>query len=101
MTISDQQNEFAKSVYSRLIENDIRTELDLRNESLNLKIREAQIQKIPYMLVIGKKEMDSNGVSPRLRSGENLGFIKVENFIDKIKITCNAPQLNKQGHPGN
>lgn len=101
MTISDQQNEFARSVYSRLVENDIRTELDLRNESLNLKIREAQIQKIPYMLVIGKKEMDSNGVSPRLRSGENLGFIKVENFIDKIKITCNAPHLNKRVHPGN
>ena len=89
MTISDQQNEFARSVYSKLIENDIRTELDLRNESLNLKIREAQIQKIPYMLVIGKKEMDNNGVSPRLRSGENLGLIKVENFIDKIIITCN------------
>ncbi len=89
LTISEQQNDYAQTVVHKLLcENDIRTELDIRNESLGLKIREAQMQKIPYMLVIGNKEMQEHGVSPRLRSGENVGFMKIDDFIEKISHTC-------------
>ena len=88
ITISDEQREYAQSVFGRLIDQGIRCEIDLRNESLGLKIREAQLQKIPYMLVIGNREMESDGVSPRLRSGKNAGFMTVDNFIDNVKNTC-------------
>ncbi len=88
LTISEMQNDYAKTVYNKLIENEIRTEIDMRNESLGLKIREAQIQKIPYMLIIGNREMEDRGVSPRLRTGENMGFLKIENLVEKIKNRC-------------
>jgi threonyl-tRNA synthetase len=58
---------------------------DFRNEKLGYKIREAQMQKIPYMLVIGDREVDSKGVSPRQRDGENLGSMSVDDFISLVK----------------
>ena len=70
------------------IENDIRTEVDFRNESLGFKIRQEQTQKIPYMLVIGEKETVSGGVSTRLRSGKNLGLMKLDDFVELIKMKC-------------
>ena len=57
---------------------DLRVEADFRNEKLGLKVREAQLQKIPYMLVIGDKECDEQGVTPRKRSGQNLALMRVE-----------------------
>ncbi len=60
-------------------------ERDFRNEKLGYKIREAQMQKIPYMLVIGDREMESNRVSPRERSGKDLGAIGVNEFIELVK----------------
>ena len=63
------------SVQAALKSNDLRADIDLRNESLNLKIREAQLQKIPFMLVVGNKEIEQGGVAVRLRSGENIGFM--------------------------
>jgi len=68
-----------------LIEADIRAELDIRNEKLGLKIREAQLQKLPYMLVVGDKEEEQQTVSPRTRGGENLGAWPVARLIEKIK----------------
>jgi len=63
---------------------DIRVEADFRNEKLGLKVREAQIKKIPYMLIIGDKECDNNGITPRQRSGQNLSLMGAEEFIDLI-----------------
>jgi threonyl-tRNA synthetase len=63
-------------------------EIDLRNESLRFKIREAQLQKIPYMLVIGDREVENKGISPRHRSGEDLKFMHVEQFTDVIRAVC-------------
>jgi len=88
LTITDAVNDFAHDVYNKLSENSIRCELDARNESLGLKIREAQLQKIPYMLVVGKNEVENLGVAPRLRTGENLGFMSIDDFIVTIKDTC-------------
>ncbi len=88
ITISDEQNQYAETVYKTLLENDIRTEIDIRNESLKHKIREAQIQKIPYMLVIGNKEIEQNAVAPRMRNGNTLGTIPVNDFIELINKEC-------------
>ena len=63
---------------------DIRVEADFRNEKLGLKVREAQIKKIPYMLIIGDKECDNNEITPRQRSGQNLSLMGAEEFIDLI-----------------
>jgi threonyl-tRNA synthetase len=90
LPISDQQHDFARQVLSDLRQAGIRAEIDLRNESLNLKIREAQLHKTPYMLVIGAKEVEQQGVAPRLRNGQNLGCIPVRDLIDSIKNTCRS-----------
>ena len=86
--ISEPQHEFSHSVQATLKKNDLRCDIDLRNESLNFKIREAQLQKIPFMLVVGNKELEQGGVAVRLRSGENIGFMPLQEAVQKIKDTC-------------
>jgi threonyl-tRNA synthetase len=88
ITISDEQNQYAENIYRNLLDNNIRSEIDLRNESLNHKIREAQMQKIPYMLVIGNKEVENNTVAPRMRNGKNLGAIPLDDFIKHVNHEC-------------
>ena len=88
ITISDEQNQYAENIYRNLLDNNIRAEIDLRNESLNHKIREAQMQKIPYMLVIGNKEVENKAVAPRMRNGKNLGAIPLEDFINHVNHEC-------------
>lgn len=88
IAISDEHHEYARDVHAQLMKQDIRAELDLRNESLNLKIREAQVQKIPYMLIIGNKEMQEGGIAPRRRTGENLGCVPVPEFISLLQQDC-------------
>ena len=97
LTISEEQSEYARVVFKKLTENDIRAHIDDRNESLGLKIREAQLQKIPYMLVIGKKEMQDMGVAPRMRTGENMGFLKLDEFIAQVKPLCEIPSASVPG----
>jgi len=90
ITISDEQQSWAREVHAQLIFQDIRAELDLRNESLNFKIREAQMQKIPYMLIIGNNEMLARSISPRSRTGENLGCMPVDEFIGLLRQDCRS-----------
>ena len=66
----------------------IRVEADFRNEKLGLKVREAQLQKIPYMLIIGDRESSDGGVTPRLRNGKNLSFMSQHEIIDLIHEEC-------------
>ncbi len=91
LTISDTHIAFAENVFNQLSSHSIRAEKDFRNESLRLKIREAQLQKIPYMLVIGDKEMETGGVSPRHRSGKNLKLMALNEFISLIKQESQFP----------
>ncbi len=84
LTVSEKYDEYAKKVYQELKSAGIRAEIDLRNEKLGYKIREAQLMKVPYMLVIGEKEKDAGGVSPRKRSGEELKLKSVEETINLI-----------------
>jgi threonyl-tRNA synthetase len=88
ITISDEQNQYAENIYRNLLDNNIRSEIDLRNERLNHKIREAQMQKIPYMLVIGNKEIENNTVAPRMRNGKKLGAIPLDDFINHVNQEC-------------
>jgi threonyl-tRNA synthetase len=73
LPIADRHNDYAASVTQQLREADIRADLDERSERVNAKIRDAQLQKIPYMLVVGDREQEQGAVAVRLRSGENLG----------------------------
>jgi len=92
LTITDKHAAFGEDVFNQLLSHAIRVEKDFRNESLRLKIREAQLQKIPYMVVIGDKEVEEGGVSPRLRSGENLKLMPLHEFISLIKKESHVPQ---------
>jgi len=85
LTVTDRNIPYAEKVLHRFKDAEIRTEGDFRNEKLSLKVREAQLQKIPYMLVIGDRECQEEGLTPRLRSGENLAFMKEKEFIDQIQ----------------
>ncbi|AEM79059.1 MULTISPECIES: threonine--tRNA ligase [Thermoanaerobacter] len=84
LPISDKHYAYAQHVYGRLLENDIRAELDDRNEKIGYKIREAQLQKIPYMLIVGDKEVEQGTVSLRSRKEGDLGAISLNEFIEKI-----------------
>ena len=88
MTVTDRHILYGEEVFIKLSDAGIRVERDFRNEKLGYKIREAQIQKIPYMLVIGDREMESNRVSPRERSGKDLGAIDLNEFISLVKEKC-------------
>ena len=88
LTVTDPQIPYGEDVCLRLTRAGIRSEKDFRNEKLGLKIREAELQKIPYMLIIGDREVKQNLISPRARSGKPLKPMKVEDFISIIKEEC-------------
>lgn len=81
LTVTDNQIPYAQDVFKKLRAAGLRVQQDLRNEKLNFKIREAQLQKIPYMLVIGDKEVEQGTVTPRYRDGKNLQGMSPEAFI--------------------
>ncbi len=83
--ISDRHADYAGKVMEALKVEGIRVEADMRSERMNAKIRDAQLQKIPYMLVVGDKEQAENAVSVRLRTNENLGMMPVENFVERLR----------------
>ena len=82
--ISDKFNDYANSINDTLKENNIRTELDLRSEKMGAKIRNAEISKIPVMIIIGEKEKNDNVVSVRRKFSGNQGSMPVKDFVDLI-----------------
>ena len=88
LTVTDPQIPYGEMLYQKLMDAGIRTEKDFRNEKLGLKIREAEIQKIPYMVVLGEREVKQNTLAPRARSGKTLPPMKVEELIQRIKEEC-------------
>ncbi|SNB45350.1 threonine--tRNA ligase [Geobacter sp. DSM 9736] len=85
LTVTDAQQPFAEEVFQQLRQLGIRVQKDFRNEKLGFKIREAQLQKIPYMLVIGNQEVESATVTPRQRDGQNLPAMKIDQFCEHIE----------------
>jgi len=85
LPIADRHAEYAAKVAQQLVEAGPRVEVDDRREKVQAKIRDAQIQKIPYMLVVGDREAESGTAAVRLRSGENLGALPVDEFLNEAK----------------
>ena len=85
LTVTEKHVPYGEKIYRPLIQKGIRVERDFRNEKLGFKIREAQLQKIPYMLVIGDREEKEGTVSPRKRSGEAMKAMRVEDFIAQVE----------------
>ena len=88
VTVTDAQIPYGETVYRKMIDAGIRVERDFRNEKLGYKIREGQMQKTPYMLVIGDREVQTETITPRMRDGKNLDAMTVEGFIDLVKDEC-------------
>lgn len=84
LTITDDQIDYAMQVKDRLESSGLRVEADTRNEKLGFKIREAQLEKVPYMLIVGAREVKNNTISVRLRSEEDLGAMSINDFIKRI-----------------
>ena len=85
MPISDSQLDYARKVKEDLEKQGIRVELDERQEKIGYKIREAQLQKIPYMLILGEKEKEASAVGVRARKEGDIGQMSIEEFVSKIK----------------
>jgi threonyl-tRNA synthetase len=85
LPITNRNLEYAQTIVSSLKAVDIRAELDDRNETLQSKIRDSQLEKVAYMLVVGDKEEKANSVSVRKRSGSDLGSQDLDEFIKNIK----------------
>jgi threonyl-tRNA synthetase len=83
--ISERQAEYGERVRARLAERGLRIELDARSESLNYKIRDAQLHKVPYMLVVGAREEESGAVAVRRRAGADLGALEIDAFADRVR----------------
>lgn len=92
--ITDAQHEYAFKICEQLKEQGIRVEIDDRSEKMQAKIRDAQIQKIPYMLIIGNREVEANAVAVRQRDGQDLGAIPFNEFLAKVKEQINTKSLN-------
>jgi threonyl-tRNA synthetase len=91
LPISARFNDYAKLVYNKLKEQDIRGLLDDRDEKIGRKIRDAETHKIPYMLIVGEKEVAENLVSVRRHGQGDQGSLGVDDFIERFRIDCAAP----------
>ena len=92
LPVTDRAHEYAKALVSQLTDADIRAEGDYRSEKLGYKIREAQMQKIPYMLVVGDRDMENGTVSVRTRTGADLGAMPIADFIAKCRHEIDTKQ---------
>ncbi|MCX7833803.1 MAG: threonine--tRNA ligase [Ignavibacteria bacterium] len=94
LTITDNQIDYANLIYKELTDNDIRTFLDIRNEKIGYKIREAENKKIPFMLILGEKEMETNTVSIRQHTKGDTGKMELKEFIQNLKFLISNKSFN-------
>ena len=86
LTITDRQADYARAVAERLRSAGFRAQTDLRNEKINYKIREHSLQKLPYQVILGDKELQAQQVAVRTRAGEDLGAMPLDAFIDRLEV---------------
>ena len=87
VNITDKQSDYARQVAARLQEAGYRVETDLRNEKIGFKIRELEMGKVPYVVVVGDKEMESGSVSVRARHGQDLGTLSLDEFLETLAVS--------------
>jgi threonyl-tRNA synthetase len=85
MSITDRQRDFVQNIEKSLRNQGFRAKSDLRNEKIGFKIREHTLQKVPYLLVVGDREMENNTVAVRTRSGKDLGSMDATMFADALR----------------
>jgi threonyl-tRNA synthetase len=85
LTITQDQDKYTLELFEKLKKKGIRVQVDLRNEKLGAKVRDATLQKIPYLGIIGKQEMEEKSISLRLRDGKDLGKVNITDLIQKLK----------------
>lgn len=93
LPLTDRNLKYANTIVEKLIDEEIRVEIDKRNETLPAKIRTAQLEKVPYMLIVGDKEEKNKKVSLRLRTEENLGTVSLKTFIERVKKNIKEKSL--------
>src|SRR5579872_1259443 len=86
LSITDRQNDYVSKITESLKNQGFRVESDLRNEKVGFKIREHTLQRVPYLLVAGDKEVAANLLAVRTRSGKDLGTMSVETFVERLRI---------------
>lgn len=91
--VTDKHNAYAEEIRNYLVDNDIRAKADIRSERMNLKIRDAQEEQIPYMLIVGDKEMEADEVNVRYRRGDKQLSMKKEEFLNKISAEIKAKDI--------
>jgi threonyl-tRNA synthetase len=91
LPITDRVHDYAQELAQKMRQADLRVDIDLRPETLRYKIREAQLQKIPYMVIIGDREAANRTISPRLRDGTELKDLEVEAFVARLKEESHIP----------
>ncbi len=94
LTVTDRANAYAEEVAQKLRDADIRVETDLRNEKIGYKVREAQLEKIPYMLVLGDKEQENGTVAVRARGKGDLGAMSLDEFMNRILQEIRTKSIN-------
>ena len=85
LNIAGRHDEFAQEVEQVLKKQGVRVKIDLRNEKIGFKIREHSMQRVPYLLIIGDKELENQQVTVRTQSGEDLGSLTVNEFVDRVQ----------------
>jgi threonyl-tRNA synthetase len=85
LSISEKTAEYAREVHERLLAEDLRVELDVRDDKIGAKIRDAQLEKVPFMLIVGPKEAGSRAVAVRSREKGDEGAVPLEEFVARIK----------------
>ena len=94
IAITDKQQDYAQAVARRLADAGIRVDADLRSEKMGFKVREAERAKIPYMLVVGDREVQTGEVSVRRRGGINAGSTPIETFLEQLKREISERDLH-------
>ena len=85
LNITESQNDYCNQIHNKLTKSSIRTKIDLRNEKISYKIREHSVKRVPYMIVVGDKEVENNKISIRTRDGDDMGIMDVDKFIKMVE----------------
>ncbi len=97
MNVTDRVNAYCEKLQAQFFQEGVRVEFDRKNEKLNYKIREAQMQKIPFMIIVGDQEAENNKISVRLRDGTNINGIEAEVFINQLVQAIRSREFEFRG----